>query len=89
MTSPAPALIVAPEARVVEPSGFKKTLPVVADYQATGLSLRDHPMKFLRRGLGKMGVAKASDLAVLPVDRLVKVAGLTLMAAHAEFAGTP
>jgi error-prone DNA polymerase len=52
---------------------------VVADYRATGLSLRDHPMKFLRRGLDKMGVAKASDLAVLPVDRLVKVAGLTLM----------
>ena len=36
-------------------------------------------MKFLRPGLDKMGVAKASDLAVLPVDRLVKVAGLTLM----------
>jgi error-prone DNA polymerase len=52
---------------------------VVADYRATGLSLRDHPMKFLRPGLDKMGVAKASDLAVLPVDRLVKVAGLTLM----------
>ncbi|HEV3303505.1 MAG TPA: OB-fold nucleic acid binding domain-containing protein, partial [Planctomycetaceae bacterium] len=52
---------------------------VVADYRATGLSLRDHPMKFLRRGLDKMGVAKASDLAVFPVDRLVKVAGLTLM----------
>jgi error-prone DNA polymerase len=51
----------------------------VADYRATGLSLRDHPMKFLRRGLDKMGVAKASDLAVFPVDRLVKVAGLTLM----------
>jgi error-prone DNA polymerase len=52
---------------------------VVADYRAIGLSLRDHPMKFLRPGLDKMRVAKASDLAVLPVDRLVKVAGLTLM----------
>jgi error-prone DNA polymerase len=52
---------------------------VVADYRATGLSLRDHPMKFLRAGLDKLRVAKASDLAVLPVDRLVKVAGLTLM----------
>jgi error-prone DNA polymerase len=52
---------------------------VVADYQATGLSLRDHPMKFLRPGLEKMGVAKASDLAVLPPDEWVKVAGLTLM----------
>jgi error-prone DNA polymerase len=52
---------------------------VVADYRATGLSLRDHPMKFLRPALERMRVAKASDLAVLPVDRLVKVAGLTLM----------
>jgi error-prone DNA polymerase len=52
---------------------------VVADYRATGLSLRDHPMKFLRPALERMGVAKASDLAVLPVDGFVKVAGLTLM----------
>jgi error-prone DNA polymerase len=52
---------------------------VVADYRATGLSLRDHPMKFLRPTLEKLRVAKASDLAILPVDRRVKVAGLTLM----------
>ncbi len=52
---------------------------VVADYRATGLSLRDHPMKFLRPLLEKRRVAKASDLAILPVDRRVKVAGLTLM----------
>jgi error-prone DNA polymerase len=52
---------------------------VVADYQATGLSLRDHPMKFLRPVLEEMRVAKASDLAILPVNRRVKVAGLTLM----------
>ena len=52
---------------------------VVADYQATGLSLRDHPMKFIRPVLDKMRIAKASDLAVLPVNRRVKVAGLTLM----------
>lgn len=52
---------------------------VVADYQATGLSLRDHPMKFIRPVLEKMRIAKASDLAILPVNRRVKVAGLTLM----------
>jgi error-prone DNA polymerase len=52
---------------------------VVADYRATGLSLRDHPMKFLRPVLEKMRVAKSSDLAILPVDRRVKVAGLTIM----------
>jgi error-prone DNA polymerase len=52
---------------------------VVDDYRAIGLSLKDHPMKFLRAGLERMGVAKASDLAILPIDRPVKVAGLTLM----------
>jgi error-prone DNA polymerase len=52
---------------------------VVADYQATKLSLRDHPMRFLRSRLEKLLAAKASDLAILPVDRLVKVAGLVLM----------
>jgi error-prone DNA polymerase len=52
---------------------------VVADYRATGLSLRDHPMKFLRPTLKKLRVAKASELAVLPVERRVKVAGLTVM----------
>ena len=36
-------------------------------------------MKFLRPLLEKRRVAKASDLAILPVDRRVKVAGLTLM----------
>ncbi|HEV7999520.1 MAG TPA: error-prone DNA polymerase, partial [Planctomycetaceae bacterium] len=52
---------------------------VVADYRAIGLSLRDHPMKFLRPALERMRVVKASDLATLPADGLVKVAGLTLM----------
>jgi error-prone DNA polymerase len=52
---------------------------VVADYQATGLSLRDHPMKFIRPILEKMRIAKASDLAILPLDCRLKVAGLTLM----------
>jgi error-prone DNA polymerase len=52
---------------------------VVSDYQATGLLLRDHPMKFIRPVLEKMRIAKASDLAILPVNRRVRVAGLTLM----------
>jgi error-prone DNA polymerase len=52
---------------------------VVADYQATGLSLRDHPLKFIRPMLEQMKIAKAADLAILPVNRRVKVAGLTLM----------
>jgi error-prone DNA polymerase len=67
-----------PEPPVVLPAASPLS-EVVSDYRATGLSLRDHPMKFLRPTLEKLRVAKASDLAILPVDRRVKVAGLTLM----------
>jgi error-prone DNA polymerase len=52
---------------------------VVADYRSVGLSLKDHPMRFLRPMLRRLRVAKASDLAVLPVNRRVKVAGLVLL----------
>jgi len=72
-----------PEAADPEPSvelpAASPLSEVVADYRATGLSLRDHPMKFLRPVLEKMRVAKSSDLAILPVNRRVKVAGLTIM----------
>ena len=68
-----------PEPPVALPPAASPLSEVVSDYQATGLSLRDHPMKFLRPTLEKLRVAKASDLAILPVDRRVKVAGLTLM----------
>jgi error-prone DNA polymerase len=52
---------------------------VVADYRAVGLSLRDHPMKFLRPMLEKLRAAKASDLMILPTERRLKVAGLVLL----------
>jgi error-prone DNA polymerase len=52
---------------------------VVADYQHTGLSLKDHPVKFLRPMLRQMNVVYARELAYLPVDRRVKVAGLVLL----------
>jgi error-prone DNA polymerase len=52
---------------------------VVADYRTVGLSLKDHPMRFVRPMLHRLRVAKASDLAVLPVNKRVKVAGLVLL----------
>ncbi len=52
---------------------------VAADYRATGLSLRAHPISFFRRDLDKLNVAPNEKLAVLPVERPVRVAGLVLM----------
>ncbi|MEX0703604.1 MAG: OB-fold nucleic acid binding domain-containing protein, partial [Planctomycetales bacterium] len=52
---------------------------VVGDYRAVGLSLRDHPLKFVRPLLDKLRVVRARDLATLPADRRYKVGGLVLL----------
>jgi error-prone DNA polymerase len=48
-------------------------LEVAADYAGTGLSLRAHPMSFLRRRLGLRGAIECSRLAG---ERLASVGGL-------------
>ncbi len=52
---------------------------VVADYQAAGLSLRAHPISFVRPQLDQRGVVRASDLLVLEAERKYLVAGLVLL----------
>ncbi len=52
---------------------------VVADYQMLGLSLRDHPMRFLRPQLTAQGVVPAKRLAEIPHGAPVKVAGIVLV----------
>ncbi|WP_397569107.1 error-prone DNA polymerase [Schlesneria sp. T3-172] len=52
---------------------------VVADYQTAGLSLRGHPLKFLRTELDKKNIVRARDLLVLESDRKYRVAGLVLL----------
>jgi len=52
---------------------------VVADYRAQGLTLRSHPMTFLRPRLRDRGIRPCSDLAALPHGRKLTVAGVTLM----------
>lgn len=52
---------------------------VVADYQTGGLSLRDHPLKFLRPILDERRAVRAGELAALPADRRVTVGGLVLL----------
>jgi error-prone DNA polymerase len=52
---------------------------VLADYRATGLSLRGHPMEFLRAELDALGVAPAAGLKTWPNGQPVCVAGIVLV----------
>ncbi len=52
---------------------------VLADYRTTGLSLRAHPMSFLRKGLDGMKVVPAERLATWPAGKPVRVAGIVLV----------
>lgn len=52
---------------------------VLADYRMTGLSLRDHPLTFLRHELDKIDVTPARHLINWQEDRRVTVAGLVLL----------
>ncbi|MDP6602778.1 MAG: error-prone DNA polymerase [Rhodospirillales bacterium] len=51
---------------------------VAEDYRAVRLSLRRHPMAFLRDDLESRGFVRAADLAHIPHGRSVKVAGLVI-----------
>lgn len=60
-------------------SPMSRQQAVVADYRSAGLSLRDHPMKFLREALVAQGVVTTSALASLESDRRYQVAGIVLV----------
>ncbi|GMN01611.1 error-prone DNA polymerase [Erythrobacter sp. MTPC3] len=52
---------------------------VVADYQTTRLSLKAHPMAFLRPQLAERGFVRACDLRNRKFRSMVKVAGVVLI----------
>jgi len=52
---------------------------VYADYRTTTFSLRRHPLSFHRDALNELGITPAGDLAGLPHEQPVKVAGLVLL----------
>jgi error-prone DNA polymerase len=52
---------------------------VVEDYASLGLSLKRHPLAFLRAELAREGRVSAADLARLPVDCRVAIAGIVLI----------
>jgi error-prone DNA polymerase len=52
---------------------------VVEDYRSTSLSLKRHPLAFLRGELAREGIVTAAALATVPVERRVAIAGLVLI----------
>ena len=52
---------------------------VVHDYQTLGLSLKAHPLSFLRKRLDRAGITPNVRLASVPDGRRVSVAGLVLV----------
>lgn len=52
---------------------------VVADYQTTRLSLKAHPMAFLRADLAQRGFVRACDLRARRFRSMVQVAGVVLI----------
>jgi error-prone DNA polymerase len=52
---------------------------VVADYQTTRLSLKAHPMAFLRADLAQRGFVRAADLRARKFRAMVQVAGVVLI----------
>lgn len=52
---------------------------VYADYRATGLSLKAHPMSFQRERLNPLGVVQTAMLAELPNESRVRVAGIVIL----------
>jgi error-prone DNA polymerase len=55
---------------------------VLADYQATGLSLKGHPLESFRPKFNELGFTCAADLKNRPPDRRVHVAGIVLVRQH-------
>ncbi len=59
---------------------------VLADYTATGLTLRAHPLTFLRSRLKAAKAITAAELKKTPAGRTVLVAGLVLFRQHPQTA---
>jgi error-prone DNA polymerase len=52
---------------------------VVEDYRSTGLSLRRHPVSFLRQDLAARRIVRCADLATIRDGRRIEVAGIILV----------
>jgi error-prone DNA polymerase len=76
-------LFAAAEARGIEPAVTLTPLTegreVIEDYRAVQLSLRAHPLAFLRAALDRRGIVAAASLARLKDGDKVRVAGIVLV----------
>jgi error-prone DNA polymerase len=52
---------------------------VVADYQTLRLSLKAHPMSFLRKSMARQGYRRASDLRQMHNGQAISLAGIVLV----------
>ena len=52
---------------------------VVEDYASLSLTLKRHPLAFLRAELAREGLVTAAELAHLPIDRRLSIAGIVLI----------
>ncbi|MCI0681283.1 MAG: error-prone DNA polymerase [Gemmataceae bacterium] len=52
---------------------------VLADYRTAGLTLRQHPISFVRHALKRLKAVPAAELGRLPNGMILKVAGLVLL----------
>jgi error-prone DNA polymerase len=68
---------------MVEPAVVLRPMPagreVVEDYRHTGLTLRQHPVSFLRGDLARRGALSCAEAAVLRDRSPVRLAGLVLV----------
>ena len=78
-------LFAAADARelAAEPDAALPPMPLVehvtADYQTTRLSLKAHPMAFLRAGFAAEGILSAAQANALKTDARVRMAGIVLV----------
>jgi len=68
-----------PERAAIHLPAMSLSEEVVADYQTTRLSLKAHPMAFLRADLAARGFVRACDLKQRKFRSMVKVAGVVLI----------
>jgi error-prone DNA polymerase len=68
-----------PERAAIHLPAMPLSEEVVADYQTTRLSLKAHPMAFLRADLAARGFVRACDLNQRTFRSMVKVAGVVLI----------
>ncbi len=67
-----------PDEDGIELPPLKQEEAVAEDYAVFGLSLRNHPMAFMREELSAKSMVTAADLKKLPNGKFVKIAGLVL-----------